>query len=77
MEPTREVGDDRRMWGVRPLTVFPGKISLAPSGAWSVVERSGDIIDIIESGDAGCSYEVCSVVVTAEEWNAMPEFVGW
>lgn len=71
MEPKREHGDDRVMWQIRPEEA-PGCY-----GPWAICETGADCIDMIDGGDIGSRYQVQMRVVTAEEWNAMPEFDGW
>lgn len=76
MEPSREPGDDRVMVKIRPLHEVNGQ--LQPSGGWAVMENQpGAVGDYVDDADVGQSYEVRREVVTAEEWNEMPEFYGW
>ena len=72
MEPKREPGDDRIMWKVRPISNDGERL-----GGWAVDDDFENALEMIEDGDLGHSYEVRRDVVTAEEWNAMPEFEGW
>jgi len=80
MEPKREAGDDRVIWKVRPLMMPPNvhesRVRI-PSGPWAIMECGADVIDTIEGCDLNSSYEIMQVVITAEEWNEMPEFEGW
>ena len=72
MEPKREPGDDREMWKVRPT------ISGKPVGGWAIMEcQQGALDDMLSDADLGHTYEVQRAIVTAEEWNEMPEFEGW
>lgn len=68
MEPNRNPGDDREMWRVtRVLT-----------GAYCIVETEQDAKDMAGNDELwNGEYSVTSVVVTADEWNEMPEFEGW
>lgn len=74
MEPKRKAGDDRAMWRFRPLR--GPETERQPVGGWCYVETFGHIGDFIDDVD-GSPYEVERLIVTAEEWNAMPEFTGY
>jgi len=65
MEPRREHGDDRLMWK-----------TTSPEGAWCVSEHEQDARDVAGE-DEGNEFTIEQVLVTAEDWNAMPEFEGW
>jgi len=68
MEPKRQPGDDRIMW--RTVQVR--------TGDWCVSEHEQDARDV--AGDDGMDsgeFIVESVLVTAGEWNAMPEWDGF
>jgi hypothetical protein len=70
MEPRREHGDDRVMWRVT-----------SPKGDWSICEHEQDAKDMAYSANdvrlLDDAFKVSQVLVTAEEWNEMPEFEGW
>lgn len=69
MEPKREHGDDRMMW----------RSTNVATGDWCVSEHKEDAEEV--AGEFGTydplEFTVEQVLVTAEEWNAMPEFEGW
>lgn len=66
MEPKREQGDDRIMW----------KVTARLNHTWCVIEDTPNALDDLLTDSFG-AYEVQRVRVTAEEWNAMPEWDGW
>jgi len=71
MEPKREQGDDRVMIRMRPIR--EGK----PVGGECVLEdQEGAVEDMLDGADPA-TYEIERVVVTANDWNTMPEFEGW
>lgn len=66
MEPKRETGDDRMMWRATRLA----------SGDSCVCEHRQDALDTVGE-DSANEFIIEPVLVTAEEWNEMPEFEGW
>jgi len=77
MEPYREEGDNRFMWYLRPLHAIDNGKTLKPLSGWAVHESLAETMEMIEDGDEGSSYEVQRRLVTAAQWNTMPEFEGW
>jgi hypothetical protein len=68
MEPKRVTGDDRWMWRAR----------MVAGGDHVVVEHEQDARDLA-GDDAMDDGEIVvePILVTADEWNEMPEFEGW
>lgn len=67
MEPRREHGDDQIMWRVT-----------SPVGDWCICETEGDAWESAGSDEEERrGFKVESILMTAEEWNELPEFEGW
>lgn len=70
MEPQREAGDDRVMWSV----TSPKGDRCIYDGEETARNEAFSANDVRLLDDA---FTVAEVIVTAEEWNEMPEFEGW
>lgn len=46
-------------------------------GPWAVVETGAAAVGMIEGREVAERFQVQRVFMTAEEWNALPEFGGW
>lgn len=70
MTPRREAGDDRVMWSV----ISPKGDRCIYDGEEAARNEAFSANDVRLLDDA---FTVAEVIVTAEEWNEMPEFEGW
>jgi hypothetical protein len=67
MEPKRAPGDDRIMWK-----------ATSPSGDSCICETRGDAYEAAGSDEEERrGFRITSILMTAEEWNELPEFDGW